>query len=345
MADNTSALRELTLARIRAFIREPEALFWTFGFPIIMALGLGIAFREAPRQQAVVGVERGSAAERYLPALRADSTIKLTVLSADSAERAIRKGDVAVVLAGRDKLVYRYDPARAESQSAQLIADRAIQRAAGSRPAVAVEEDRTRRPGGRYIDWVIPGLIGMNLMSTGMWGMGFGLVQMRQKKQLKRMSATPMRKRDFLFAQILARLAFIALEVPPILLFAWLAFGVELQGSFLALAGIVILGAMTFAGIGLLSSSRARTIEGVSGVLNLVMLPMFVLSGVFFPASRYPDVVQPLIQALPLTAMNDALRAVYNDGLGFSGYAGDVAILAAWMVVTFLLSIRLFRWQ
>jgi ABC transporter DrrB family efflux protein len=340
-----NALRELTLARIRAFIREPEALFWTFGFPIIMALGLGIAFREAPEQQAVVGVERGTAAERYVDALRRDPAIKLTVLSADSAERAVRNGDVAVLLAGRDTLVYRFDPARAESQSAQLLADRAIQRAAGAQPAVAAVEDRTRRPGGRYIDWVIPGLIGLNLMSTGMWGMGFGLVQMRQKKQLKRMSATPMRKRDFLLAQILARLAFIALEVPPILLFAWLAFGVELQGSFLALAGIVILGAMTFAGLGLLVSSRARTIEGVSGLLNLVMLPMFVLSGVFFPASRYPDVVQPIIQALPLTAMNDALRAVYNEGVGFRGYAVDVAILLAWMIVTFLLSVRLFRWQ
>ncbi|HEX8393021.1 MAG TPA: ABC transporter permease [Longimicrobium sp.] len=341
----SSALRELTLARIRAFIREPEALFWTFGFPIIMALGLGIAFREAPEQQAVVGVERGSAGERHVDALRRDPAIKLTVLSKDSAERAVRNGDVAVLLAGRDTLVYRFDPARAESQSAQLMADRAIQRGAGAAPAVAAVEDRTRRPGGRYIDWVIPGLIGLNLMSTGMWGMGFGLVQMRQKKQLKRMSATPMRKRDFLLAQILARLAFIALEVPPILLFAWLAFGVELQGSVLALAGIVIVGAMTFAGLGLLASSRARTIEGVSGVLNLVMLPMFVLSGVFFPASRYPDVVQPVIQALPLTAMNDALRAVYNEGAGVGGYAGDVAILLAWMVVTFLLSIRLFRWQ
>lgn len=340
-----NALRELTLARIRSFLREPEALFWTFGFPIIMSIGLGLAFRERPAERAAVGIERGSVAERYAPALQGSPEVDLKILSPDSAERAIRKGDVAVLLAGRDALTYRYDPARAESRSAQLVADRVVQRAAGATDRVPSIHDRERRPGGRYIDWVLPGLIGMNLMSTGMWGMGFGLVQMRQKKQLKRMSSTPMRKRDFLLAQILARLSFIVLEVPPIVLFAWLAFGVKVQGSLLALALVITLGAMTFAGMGLLASTRARTIEGVSGVLNLVMLPMFVLSGVFFPASRYPDALQPVVQALPLTALNDALRAIYNDALPFSAYAGELAILAAWMAAGFLLSLRLFRWQ
>ena len=340
-----NALRELTLARIRIFVREPEALFWTFGFPIIMALGLGIAFRERPAERAPVAVERGTIAQRYAPALSRAPDIDLQVLSRDSAETALRKGDVAVVLAGRDVLTYRYDPARAESRSAQLVADRAVQRAAGATDRVPSIHDRERRPGGRYIDWVLPGLIGMNLMSTGMWGMGFGLVQMRQKKQLKRLASTPMRKRDFLLAQILGRLTFLALEVPPVVLFAWLAFGVTVHGSLLALALVTLLGAMTFAGLGLLASTRARTIEGLSGALNLVMFPMFVLSGVFFPASRYPDAVQPFVQALPLTALNDALRAVYNDALPFSAYAGELAILAGWMVLSFLVSLRWFRWQ
>jgi ABC transporter DrrB family efflux protein len=338
-------LRELTLARIRTFVREPEALFWTFGFPIMMAVGLGLAFRERPAEKAAVGIERGSVAERWAPALARSPEIELTVLSADSAEEAVRKGEVAVLLAGRDALTYRYDPARAESRSAQLIADRAVQRAAGVPERVPSIHDRERRPGGRYIDWVVPGLIGMNLMSTGMWGMGFGLVQMRQKKQLKRMSSTPMRRRDFMLAQILARLSFLSFEVPPVVLFAWLAFGVTVRGSLLGLALVTLLGAMTFAGLGLLASTRARTIEGLSGALNLVMFPMFVLSGVFFPASRYPDAIQPFVQALPLTALNDALRAVYNDALPLTAYAGELAILAAWMAATFLLSVRWFRWQ
>jgi ABC-2 type transport system permease protein len=342
---NPSPLRELTLARIRSFVREPEALFWTFGFPIMMALGLGIAFRERGPEAAAVGIERGSVAERWAPALRADAGIDLTLLSPDSAETALRKGDVAVLLTGRDALVYRYDPARTESRTARLAADRVVQRAAGAPQPVATIDDADRRPGGRYIDWVLPGLIGMNLMSTGMWGMGFGLVQMRQKKQLKRMSSTPMRKRDFLLAQILGRMAFLALEVPPVVLFAWLAFGVTVQGSLVGLTLVTLLGAMTFAGLGLLASTRARTIEGLSGALNLVMFPMFVLSGVFFPASRYPDAVQPFVQALPLTALNDALRAVYNDALPLAAYAGELAILAAWMIGGFLVSLRWFRWQ
>ncbi|HEX8696352.1 MAG TPA: ABC transporter permease [Longimicrobium sp.] len=345
MSERLSPLRELILLRLNSFLREPEALFWTFVFPIMMAIGLGLAFRESPAERARVGVERGSVAERYLPALRASAEVEARVLSPDEAERALRKGDVGVLLAGRDTLVYRYDPARDESRAARLVADAAVQRGAGGTRPVATSEDRERQPGGRYIDWVIPGLIGLNLMSTGMWGIAFGLVQMRSKKQLKRLTATPMRRRDFLVSQIVARMSFIVLEVPPIVIFAWLAFGVQVRGSLLALAGVALLGGIAFSGLGLLCSARPRTIEGVSGILNLVMLPMFVVSGVFFSASRYPDAVQPLIQALPLTAMVDALRAVYNDGLPFPAYAHEVAILAAWTVVTFVLALRIFRWQ
>ena len=341
-----SPLRELALMRVRSFVREPEALFWTFVFPILMAVGLGVAFREQPAEQPVTaGVERGTVAERYLPSLERSGEVEARVLDAAAAERALRKGDVAVLLAGRDTLVYRYDPAREESRVARLVVDRAVQGGAGAARPVVTREDRERRPGGRYIDWVIPGLIGLNLMSTGMWGIGFGIVQMRQKKQLKRLSATPMRRRDFLLASILGRLVFLLLEVPPIVIFAWLVFGVKVQGSWLALAGLVLLGAMTFSGIGLLAASRARTIEGASGVINVVMLPMFVLSGVFFSASRYPDVIQPLVQALPLTALNDAVRAVYNDGLPITAWGHEVLILAAWMVVSFFLALRAFRWQ
>jgi ABC-type multidrug transport system permease subunit len=220
-----------------------------------------------------------------------------------------------------------------------------VQRAAGARPALAVAEQRVRQPGARYIDWVIPGLIGLNLMSTGMWGIGFGIVNMRQKKQLKRLTATPMRRSDFLLSQMVARLVFLVIEVLPIVIFARLAFGVRVQGSPLALALIILLGALTFAGIGLLTASRARTIEGISGLMNFVMMPMFVLSGVFFSASRFPDAIQPLIRALPLTALNDAMRAVYNDGLPLTAAALPLGIMAAWTLFSFTAALRLFRWR
>lgn len=333
------------MLRILTFVREPEALFWTFGFPILMAMGLGLAFQEQPDEPVAVGIERGTAGEAQRAALEASAEIDLRVLEGEDAERALRRGEVALVLSGADSLVYRYDPARPESRLARLVTDRAVQRHAGVIPAVAVGEDAERRPGSRYIDWVIPGLIGLNLMSTGMWGIGFGIVNMRQKKQLKRLVSTPMRRADFLLSQMVARLAFLALEVPPIVLFAWLVFGVEVAGSFLALTGVVLLGTMAFSGIGLLASSRARTIEGVSGILNVVMLPMFVLSGVFFSSSRFPDAMQPIVQALPLTALNDALRAIYNEGASVFSLPGELALLAGWAVLSFGAALRLFRWQ
>ncbi|HWK89855.1 MAG TPA: ABC transporter permease [Longimicrobium sp.] len=338
-------LRELILGRIRAWLREPEALFWTFGFPLVMAIGLGLAFRERPMERVAVAVERGSVAERWTEALRRSPEVRLSVLAPAAAERALRKGEAAVLLAGRDTLVYRYDPVRAESRTARLVVDRVVQRAGGAARPVATVEDRERQPGGRYIDWVIPGLIGLNLMSTGMWGIAFGVVQTRQRKQLKRLSATPMRRSHFMLSHLVARLAFVALEVPPIILFAWLAFGVEVRGSLLGLTLAVLVGAMAFAGLGLLCAARARTVEGASGVLNLVMLPMFILSGVFFSASRYPASVQPVVQALPLTALNDALRAVYNDALPLTGYAHELGILALWGIASFAATLRLFRWQ
>jgi ABC-type multidrug transport system permease subunit len=343
--DALSPLRELVLARVRSFLREPEALFWTFGFPIIMALGLGMAFREQPQERAIVAVEQGSYALRWVAALRHSPDLEVRVLTADAAAEALRKGTAGIVLSGRTNLIFRYDPARPESRLARVLADGVVQSAAGALRPVQVVEERERRPGARYIDWVIPGIIGLNLMSTGMWGLGFGVVQARQKKQLKRMVSTPMRKRDFLLAQILARLVFIVIEVPPIVLFAYLAFGVQVAGSLISLALVITLGAMTFAGLGLLAASRARTIEGVSGILNVIMLPMFVLSGVFFASSRYPEAVQPLIRALPLTALNDALRTVYNDGLPLTDAAVPIAVLIAWAVVSFAGALRIFRWQ
>jgi ABC transporter DrrB family efflux protein len=241
--------------------------------------------------------------------------------------------------------VYRFDPARAESREARLLVDRVIQDAAGGTRPVTVLEDAERQPGSRYIDWLIPGLIGLNLMSTGMWGIGFGIVQMRAKKQLKRLVATPMRRSDFLLSQILARLAFLVLEVPPIIVFAWLVFDVEVAGSLLALVAVVLLGAFTFSGLGLLASSRARTVEGVSGINNLVMLPMFVLSGVFFSSARFPEAMQPIIRLLPLTALNDALRGIYNEGINLTGLGIELGILVLWIFASFGLALRLFRWQ
>jgi ABC-type multidrug transport system permease subunit len=185
----------------------------------------------------------------------------------------------------------------------------------------------------------------MSLMGGGLWGVGFATVDLRIRKVLKRFLATPMRKTDFLASILLSRLIFLVPEVLVLLLFARLAFGVVIQGSLLALAALILVGALTFSGIGLLVASRARTLEAVSGLMNLVMLPMWVLSGIFFSSERFPEVAQPFIRALPLTPLINALRNVSLEGATLLAQWREVGILAAWGAVSFVLALRWFRWN
>ncbi len=220
-----------------------------------------------------------------------------------------------------------------------------MQRAAGRTDVRATAVREMRETGSRYIDFLVPGLIGMNLMGTGMWGIGFSIVNARSRNLLKRLVATPMQRSHYLLGQLIGRMVFLVLEVGVILAFARLVFDVPIRGSLAAVAAVTLLGAGTFAGLGLLVASRARTIEGVSGLMNLVMLPMWILSGTFFSTSRFPATMQPWIQALPLTAVNDALRAVMLDGAGLSSLAAPLAVTAAWGGLAFAAALRLFRWR
>jgi len=185
----------------------------------------------------------------------------------------------------------------------------------------------------------------MNLMGTGIWSLAFSVVTACYKHILKRLIATPMRKRDYLLSQIFGRLWFLVPEMLMLIGAGWLLFGVAVRGSILLLLATSLLGAMTFCGMGLLIASRVSTIEGASGLANLVMLPMWVLSGVFFSSERFPDTVQPFINVLPLTALNQALRGIMTEGQGLSGIALQLAILIAWGVVSFTVALKIFRWR
>ena len=200
-------------------------------------------------------------------------------------------------------------------------------------------------PGYRYVDWLIPGLLGMNIMGTGMWGIGFTIVVQRSRKLLKRMIATPMRRPHYLGSLVVARLLLLGLEVAALLGVAWLIFDIPIEGSFFTLALVALLGAMAFSGIGLLTAARPRTIEGVSGIMNVVMVPMWIASGVFFASSNYPAPLQPLIQAMPLTALVDALRGVMLHGDGLATIGSELLLLLVWTGGSFVLALRLFRWR
>jgi ABC-type multidrug transport system permease subunit len=233
---------------------------------------------------------------------------------------------------------------RAESLAARDAVDRALQTAAGRRDPRAVRDDPVTEPGTRYIDFLIPGLIGMNLMSGSMWGIGWIIVNMRVRKLIKRLMATPMRRRDLLLAHCLARLLALPLEVASIVVFARLAFHVTVAGSVLALGVVAVTGALSFAAIAVLVASRAENTQTVSGLMNVVMMPMFVLSGVFFSSAHFPELMQPLISILPLTALNDALRAVMIDGASLAGVARPLGVLAGWGIASFAVGVRIFRW-
>jgi ABC-type multidrug transport system permease subunit len=336
---------ELTLARFREFLREPEAVFWVFAFPVIMTCALGIAFRSRGAEPIIVGIVDGPGSAPMRRALEADAGLRVRVIEPADVERAVRDGRAPVVVVPGSTPTYRFDEARAESQAARLAVDRALQRAAGRKDAFEATERPIETIGSRYIDWLVPGLLGMNIMGTGLWGVGFSIVQARTKKLLKRLVATPMSKTAYLASHVLSRLLFLALETIIIVGFAWVAFDVRVHGSLAALALLAFGGALSFGGLGLLLASRARTIEAVSGLMNLVMLPMWVLSGVFFASSNFPDAMQPFIRALPLTALNDALRAVVNEGLVLTAVSSELAILAAWGAGSFVLALKLFRWQ
>jgi ABC-2 type transport system permease protein len=351
-------LGQLVQARLREFIREPEAVFWVYGFPIVMTVVLGIAFRNKPAERIHVDIVAGPAAATVETALHGSERLEMQIHDLDSCKQRLRTGKVELVVVpvppakresaeSEDKPGYEYllVPGRPESRLARDEVDRLLQRQAGRKDAAEVKDVEEDEPGGRYIDFLVPGLLGMGLMGGGLWGVGFVTVDMRIRKLLKRFLATPMRKADFLAALMISRLIFMVPEVLTLLVFSRLAFGVTIAGSLVAIFVLILLGAFSFAGIGLLVASRARTMEAVSGLMNLIMLPMWLFSGVFFSSERFPDWLQGFIWILPLTPLINALRAVMLDGMSLASQWAELAVLAGWGAVTFVLALKWFRWS
>jgi ABC-2 type transport system permease protein len=340
-----NALRELTASKVRDFLREPEAILWVFLFPLMLALVLGFAFREKPPDRTPIGVVAGPGAEPALAALARSPGLLPRSYIAEEGRNALRTGKISLLVEPGPPVVFRFDETRPDSRVARLEAEDALQRAAGRTDRLTVRSEKITEKGARYIDFLIPGLIGMNLMGTGIWSLAFSITNARSRRVLKRLIATPMRRSDYLLSQILGRMVFLVPEILLLAGFGRLIFGVPMRGSVILFFALCLVGAMSFCGIGLLIASRVSTMEGASGLANLVMMPMWLLSGVFFSAERFPDAIQPLIRALPLTALNDALRAVMNEGHGLAQIAPQLGILAAWGIVSFTVALKIFRWK
>jgi ABC-2 type transport system permease protein len=305
-----SSLYQLTMVRFRLFIREPEAIFWIFVF------------------------------------LAADKGLTATTMNEADGTRALATGSILLLAVQTpDGVSYKFDETNPDARTARMVADRAIQTTAGRREAVHVQNQLVRETGSRYIDFVVPGLLGMNLMGSAIWGMGFSIVESRQKKLLKRLVASPMPRWQYLASYLLSRLSMLVIEVVGFLGFARLVFGVPFRGSLWQLGLLCVLTSLAFSALGLLVASRAKTMEAASGLMNLVMLPMWILSGVFFSAARFPAVVQPVVRALPLTAAIDALRGNMLQGMNLGQLITPMAILLTWLVMSFAVALRIFRWR
>jgi len=338
-------LIELALARLREFGREPEAVFWTFIFPMIMSVTMALAFPGSGTKPAVVGIEPGVHAAAIRDTLAHAPGVTVRDIPAGDEARALREGEVHLLIVPTEPPVYRFDPARDESRVARLLVDNALKQASGRRDPWSAREEPVQIAGSRYVDWLIPGIVGLTIMGTSMWGIGFSIVQSRMRKLLKRLVASPMRKSEYLVAQVGGRMVLLAPEVAVPLLFGVFVLGMPIRGSLLSLSVVCLVGALAFGSLGLLLASRARTFEAISGMMNFAMVPMWILSGVFFSSSNFPEAMQPAIHALPLTALNNALRSIVLEGSPLRGVAGELAVLGAWGIGGFALALRIFRWR
>jgi hypothetical protein len=360
----SSPLFQLYLVRLRDFYRQPARVFWVYGFPTLMAVVLGLAFQNRPPAPVGIDLVNSKGADWIKSAIAAHNAvlasearsgkprlnsapIELNEPSRDDALDRVKKGKTPLVVepANNGSWNYHYDPTRPDASAARQLVDDVLQRAAGRTNPRATEDVIVDEPGSRYIDFLIPGLIGLNAMGGGLWGIGFLVVNFRIAKLLKRFTATPMPRRDFLLALLGARLTFIIPDLTVLLLLGTLAFKMPIRGNLALIVGIDLLGGLAFAGIGLLVGCRATTTEAVSGLMNLVMLPMWLLSGVFFMSNRFPHFLQPLITILPLTQLVNALRQVILDGDGPQAVSFSLLVLAAWAIGTFALALRFFRWN
>ena len=337
-----SSLYQLTTVRFKLFLREPEAIFWIFIFPILLAIGLGIAFRNRPADVLQVG----ATTPHLTQALATDKGLTASTMDELAGTHALATGNILLLAIQQPNgVAYKYDDTNPDARTARLLADRAVQSSAGRKEPVSASNELVHETGARYIDFVVPGLLGMNLMSSAIWGMGFAIVEARQKKLLKRLVASPMPKWQYLASFVLSRLAMLAVEVAAFLSFAHFVFQVPFRGPIWQLLLLCVLTSLSFSALGLLVASRAKTMEAASGLMNLAMLPMWILSGVFFSASRFPAVIQPIVRALPLTAAIDALRGNMLQGLQLGHLISPVAILLAWLIVPFFIALRIFRWR
>jgi ABC-type multidrug transport system permease subunit len=370
-------LWQLISALFREIIREPEVLFWGILFPILMSLGLGLAFTKKTtviRKVAIINISENpllvyhSAIESFLEKnCEKDSSKeagtwlwKYTIrdeklgnsvflfynLKWDDAVRLLKRGTINVLLTGiNDSVKYEFDPMNPDAQLTYLKLSSVIGQ--GSIQPVASNSDikPLTVTGTRYIDFLVPGLITMGVMMSSMWGISYGIIEKRSKKLLRRLVATPMKKSHFLIALITVRVTMNFIESLVLFLFALFAFRLSIQGSISALILVFLAGNIAFAGIAVFVSSRTSNTEAGNGMINFVVFPMMILSGIFFSYQNFPDWSLPVIRNLPLTMLTDGVRSIFNEGAGYHEVALPILILLIVGISFFSIGLKIFKWH
>jgi ABC-2 type transport system permease protein len=346
----------LVALQFKEFFREPEIIFWAFVLPIVLSWLLGIAIGsgggsvsekvaviESPEGTREFWKEWTGRMEKPAPGARA---IRFTVLTRDEAILALKKGEISLFIErvpGEDAVRYSFDPRSGEAQMTYLTLERAQDASwEGSRPPSDVTALRIQ--GTRYVDFLVPGLLAMDVMSSALWGIGWALIEIRIKKLLRRMAATPMHKSFFLASHFVTRLIVNAIEFLSLFVFVYFYFGVRIQGSVAALLAIFIAGNMAFAGLSILMSSRTANPRVGNGLINAITFPMTLLSGVFFSYHHFPAWAIPFVRKLPLTMLADAIRSIFNEGAGFAQVGLPALVLAAMGAIFFCAGMRVYKW-
>jgi ABC-2 type transport system permease protein len=372
---NDDQLFQLILAHFKEIIREPGVIFWGIVFPILMALGLGIAFTKKGDQIRTVAVIEKSnnittqlntldqifkqqgkivPAGKQLPTryeftLRNEKTgnvtFRFTPTDWESAMILLKRGNIDLILELDGKNIrYHFDPLKPEAQLLYLQLSKHLD----SPPETITRTEEEIAPltltGTRYIDFLIPGLIAMGIMMSCLWGISYGIIDKRSKKLLRRMIATPMKRSWFLISLVTVRAGMNFLEAVLLFLFAWLFFHISIQGNILALAIMFITGNIAFSGIAILASCRTANTEIGNGLINVVVLPMMILSGIFFSYHNFPEWSIPFIQKLPLTLLADGIRSIFIEGAGLSDIYFPSMILGTVGILFFTVGLKIFKW-
>jgi ABC-type multidrug transport system permease subunit len=363
--NNLHSLWQLISVNYKEFLREPGILFWSLAFPVLMAWVLGIAFTKRAESVQTIAVVSSPASVTRLDQFLGEMekltssnhtvfrktfdnklgklTFRLMPVTADSAILMLKRGETSLILQEQgDSIVYQLDPQNAEAKLNYLVLSAAINHdpLIYNTESVKILSQR----GTRYVDFLIPGLLALGIMNGFLWGIGYTLIEIRTKKLLRRMVAAPMKKSIFIFSHFFSRLTLSAFEAFVLFCFAWFYFRIQIQGSIPAFILIFLAGSFCFAGIAILMGSRTSSSRVGNSLINVITLPMMILSGIFFSYHNFPEVVVPVIQKLPLTLLTDSLRGIMTEGTGIRENLPAMFILSGVGTVCFFLGLRIYKW-